>query len=193
MRAVVVAMSVVVAGCRFDHGNPVDEAPSDAPVVDAHVIDAPIDVRTCPSAPPGCTHFTCASSTSCYYVCGDMTPGSKKNWWSARDACAQLSPTGCIATINSQAEQECIVQHAMPSFPMSNWIWIGYHQQPGTAEPLDGWEWQCPASSFTQAPWGDGNGEPDEIGEEDCAALTGGGGWFDTSCQDAARYLCEIP
>ena len=124
----------------------------------------------------------------------DPINSAKKNWSDARTACAQIggSTPACLVTINSQDEQNCIVQQAMPSFPMSNWIWIGYRQPPGTGEPLDGWAWECGTSTFIQSPWGTG-AEPSETGEEDCAALTGGGGWFDTNCSDSGRYLCELP
>lgn len=171
-----------------DDAAPIDTA---TPSVDARP-DATPDARVCPNAPPGCTRFTCASTTSCYYVCGTTMP-AKKSWSDARAACAQIggSTPACIATINDQDEQNCIVQQAMPSFPMSNWIWIGYRQPPNTGEPLDGWEWECPASTFTQAPWGTG-AEPSQTGEEDCAALSTGGSWFDANCLDSGRYLCEL-
>ena len=125
-------------------------------------------------------------------MCGDATAGSKKSWATARDACPLIAAGACLATIDDQAEQNCLVQAAMPDFAMSNWIWIGYRQPPGTAEPLSGWGWECGASTFTQSPWGFG-GEPDENGEEDCAAMSNGGTWFDASCADTARYLCELP
>jgi hypothetical protein len=197
VRATLVVAAGLFASCGFEHGvyevrddaAPIDTA---TPTIDAKP-DAPLDGRVCPNAPPGCTRFSCEASTSCYYVCGNATAGSKKNWSAARDACAQIggSTPACVATINDATEQSCMVQQAMPSFPMSNWIWIGYRQPANTAEPLAGWDWECGASTFTHAPWGTG-AEPSETGEEDCAALSTGGTWFDTNCLDSGRYLCEL-
>lgn len=203
MRAAFAVAAVVLAGCRFEHGAAgaqagdalVDSDVRDDAAMDDASSDAALDARACPSAPANCMAFTCGSSPTCYYVCGDATAGSKKGWGPARDACAAIGDGACIATIDDQAEQDCIVQKAMPSFPDANWIWFGYHQMPGTGEPLDGWEWECGSSAFTQAPWGSGStgSEPNQGGEEDCAAMTTDGGWFDASCGDRARYLCELP
>jgi hypothetical protein len=204
MRAALAVAAAVLAGCPFEHGErPHDAAPRDGTGSDvdadtprdARQVDAAIDARACPAAPPDCELFTCSSSTSCYYVCGNSTPGSKKSWPAARAACTEIGAGACIATIDDQDEQDCILHKARPSFPMSNWIWFGYRQPPGTGEPLDGWAWECSTSTFTQAPWGSGavGGEPSQTGEEDCAAMTTDGGWFDASCNDSARYLCELP
>lgn len=183
----------VVAGCSFHHGERpavVEDAndsdgvsvSSDA-MLDALVdvqLDATSDARVCPPM-AGCTAFQCSSTTSCYYDCT-----AKTSWQMAQNACDD-QPDGCLVTINDQMEQDCIVANVMPAFV--NFPWIGYRQAPNGAEPLGGWSFQCGASAYV----GWATGEPNNIGNEDCAAMTDGGGWFDTGCNEDGRYVCEVP
>lgn len=174
----------VLAACSFESGRPV--AMGDAPQDDGSdhgdaAIDAKADARVCPSV-AGCTAFQCATSSSCYYYCTAKLP-----WEMAQAACAKL-PSGCLVTINDQAEQDCIVQNVMPMFV--NFPWIGFRQSPSGAEPAGGWSFQCGASSYPPH-WGPN--EPNEVGSEDCAAMSEGGSWFDGTCTDNGRYVCEVP
>jgi hypothetical protein len=191
-----------LSACNFRHGSlggGPDDAPVDDALTDARPIDAPSDARpdatpdarVCPVAPGGCTRFTCDGSSSCYYICS----GTKRSWANAKTACESITSgatAACIATINNQSEQDCIVTATNPSFPSSNWIWFGFRQNANATEPAGNWAWECGTSGFTGPGWG--AGEPNNSGgNEDCAALTNGGGWFDASCDDSARYLCELP
>lgn len=184
-----------VVACRFEPGEVTlrdAEAREDAPpaVEDAPALDAPPpDARVCPPPAFGCVAFQCPSSTSCYYDCGNAS--NKASWTGARGSCAGGAINGCIVTINDQAEQDCITQHTTPSF--QSYVWIGYRQSATTDEPAGNWAWECPPSSYVQPGWGNPAGEPtDTGGNEDCAALTGGGGWFDANCTGTARYVCEV-
>ena len=188
-------MVLMGIGCRFTPGSPpgavVRDASQDgaltdaaADAADARSIDAPPDARVCPSAPAGCTTFTCATSSSCFYVCA-----TKRTWTSAATACMS-SAIGCIATIHGQAEQDCITAAAAPVFP--DFVWFGWVQTSGSVEPGGGWHWQCGTSTYVAPNWG--NGEPNnQGGNEDCGGLTTGGGWFDGNCTSQARYVCELP
>lgn len=183
-----------VVACRFEAGEvtlrDADE-PDDAPpvTVDAALDAPPADARVCPPPAFGCVAFQCASSTSCYYDCGNAS--NKASWNGAKGSCAGSSINGCIVTIDDQAEQDCITQNTNPTF--QSYVWIGYRQSSTSDEPDGNWAWECPGSSYVQPGWGTG-GEPNDFGgNEDCAAMTGGGGWFDANCGGSARYVCEVP
>ena len=157
---------------------------SDAPV-DAQLADA----RGCPAAPASCTAFTCASSSSCYYICGTATTG-KQSYSGASGSCASAN-VGCVVTINDQAENDCIAAATLPSFP-SALVWFGYEQSSSGSEPAGGWSWQCGTSSYVAPNWG--MFEPNnDGGGEDCSALAAGGVWLDVSCNGSARFVCELP
>lgn len=184
-------MLAFVFACRFEPGvlAPDDApTPADAPI-DARVPDAKPDARMCPNAPAGCALFTCAGSASCYYHCG-TTNQTKATWPGARDACTN-SGLGCIVTIDDQAEQDCITAATMPAYPNAL-VWFGFRQDPGADEPAGGWAWECPGSSYVQPGWG--IFEPNDFGgNEDCAAMTNFGGWFDANCSGTATFVCELP
>jgi hypothetical protein len=188
---------VLLAACRFEAGHYPDDATvvpedtSDATMIDAALPDAtPPDARVCAPPAPGCAAFTCQTSSSCYYICGSGT--FKSSWAGAKGSCEGASINGCIVTINDQAEQDCITAATVPTF--STFVWIGYHQTSTNDEPLGNWAWQCPPSTYVQPGWGDPAGEPtDTGGNEDCAALTGNGAWFDGNCTGTARFVCEVP
>jgi hypothetical protein len=154
-----VLCTVVVAACSFRHGalTSTDDATSagdaahvsDARPVDGRMLDGPPDARVCPAAPSGCSLFTCATTSSCYYICS----ATKKSWSSANTACAAITSgasTGCLATINDQDEQDCIVTATVPMFANSNWVWFGFVQAPGAAEPAGGWGWNRTTSAATR-------------------------------------------
>jgi hypothetical protein len=176
-------VAVLAAGCSFAPSQPVDEDAyvEDGMTLDALVSDASPDARTCPPM-IGCTAFQCATTSSCYYYC---TP--KTSWQNAQTACAGL-PQGCLVTINDQSEQDCVVSNVMPTF--ANFPWIGFRQSASGAEPAGGWSFVCGTSSYVAPNWG--SFEPNDIGGEDCAAMTDGGGWFDATCGDPGRYVCEV-
>jgi hypothetical protein len=186
---------MLVAGCSFQHGELLathDDASSDDSssvssdaMIDALVeapIDAAPDARVCPPM-AGCTAFQCASTTSCYYYCT-----TKTSWQTAQNTCDD-QPSGCLVTINDQMEQDCVVANVMPMFV--NFPWIGFRQAPNGAEPAGGWSFQCGTSAYAHPTWG--MAEPNNIGNEDCAAMTDGGGWFDSGCNENGRYVCEVP
>lgn len=175
----------MLAACSFDHGRPaMEDAPGGADgsqiEPDARVSDAPRDARMC--APMiGCTAFQCASTTSCYYYCT-----TKTTWQLAQGACDDV-PNGCLVTINDQMEQDCITANVTPTF--ANFPWIGFRQAANGTEPAGGWSFECGTSAYVN--WA--MSEPDETGPEDCAAMAEGGTWFDGTCNDSGRYVCEVP
>ena len=196
-----VVLVAATAACSFDTGfpptpNPADDAGNvgDGPHVidarfDAFVAppDAMADARVCPPAIGGCVLFKCNSSTSCYYRCGTSSSG-QVSWPTARNVCAQ-NGMGCIVTINSQLEQDCIAQNTNPVYPDN--VWFGLRQSASGSEPAGGWGWECPPSQYASPSWG--MYEPNnEGGDEDCGILATGGGWNDADCDTPSRFVCEL-
>ena len=184
----VIVTLVVLGACRFapdglgrDGGDGLDGALVDG-ALDAP-IDAAIDARACPAAPMGCTAFTCAGSASCYYACAPTS-------WQAANTRCSTAGIGCLATIDSAAENQCITDATSPSFP--GLVWFGWRQSAAGPEPAGGWGWECDSSTFVAGNWG--QFEPnDEGGHEDCGALGTGGAWIDGTCSTSLRYVCELP
>lgn len=177
-RVVVVALFALLAGCTalLELEQPVllpDGGIDSAP--DANTPDA----RACPAPPAGCNAFRCAGSASCYYACSGSA-----SWSTAQSYCTQV---GCLATIESQAEQECIAAATAPT--SSSPVWIGAYQVTAD-EPAQGWTWACGTSSFTD--WG-GFEPNDYAGDQDCAELANGGHWADATCGYSRRFVCELP
>src|SRR5690349_15122882 len=129
----VLVLAIVLGGCSslFELESP-ELRPDAAADVDAGPIETTVDAAVtaqCPPAPAGCTLFTCDSTSSCYYSCAGIL-----TWSSAQDACAQI---GCLATIESKLEQDCVVAATNPT--NANPIWIGANQPDPGGEPLGGW------------------------------------------------------
>jgi hypothetical protein len=191
------ASVLLVAACGFEPGEIVrrdatDEQPMlDAPSTDAKPIDAPgADARVCPPPPSGCTRFTCSSTSSCYYVCGDG-PG-KATWAGAKGICEGPTFQGCILTLNSFDEQSCVTFNAGPTG--ANPIWIGYRQDPAPMEPAGDWKWECGPSTYVQPGWAGISGQPDNNGgSANCALMSVAGAWADEDCSGTTRYICEVP
>jgi hypothetical protein len=187
---------VLVAACRFEPGQYSGDAAASDGVNDARMIDAAMpdafvpDARVCAPPAPGCTTFTCSGSSSCYYVCGSGT--FKASWNGAKGSCEGGSINGCLVTINDQAEQNCITAATVPT--SSSLVWIGYYQTATNVEPLGNWAWQCPPSTYVSPDWGNPAGDPNDFNNnEDCAALSTSGDWWDANCTGTARYVCEVP
>src|SRR6185503_16205471 len=180
----VLVLAIVLGGCGtlFDL-DPPTMRPDAGAEVDAGPIEQPVDAAVtaaCPQPPPGCTLFTCAGTASCYYSCA-----SPVKWRSAEESCAQI---GCLATIESKLEQECIVAATNPT--NANPLWIGANQPDSGGEPLNGWGWSCGNSTYSN--WA--AYEPNDLyGNQDCAELIAGGMWNDDACDADRRFLCELP
>jgi hypothetical protein len=138
------------------------------------------DAASCPPAPAGCTLFQCAATSGCYYACEVAA-----TWSVAQSMCAQV---GCLATVESTAEQECIAAATAPT--NASPVWIGARQADGASEPGQGWGWACGASTYGN--WG--NWEPNDLaGDQDCGEMAAGGYWNDVSCGVQRRFVCKAP
>ena len=65
-----------------------------------------------------------------------------QGWATAQDECAD-DGVGCLVTIDSQAELDCLAPLNGTIFDQ---IWIGYRQGPNPTEPDGDWSWQCGAT-----------------------------------------------
>lgn len=197
MRFTLLFIAISACGFSVQGQGPVDDAKRDSaggdglPPADGAndaAIDAPIDARTCPPPPAGCTSFACGGTSSCYYLCGQ---GNVDRWADARDFCSDQN-LGCLVTINDMDENNCILGNTAPVFP--SLVWLGWVQASGGSEPGDGWGWQCGSSSYVAGNWGATLGEPNNVGgNEDCGAMGGLGAWIDGDCNTPLRWVCELP
>lgn len=177
-----VLVLVVVSGCQATlELDPPQLAPDGGSETTTDAVSAVIpDAGGCPAAPAGCTLFQCVSSPGCYYAC-DLAA----TWSVAQSFCGQV---GCLATVESQAEQECIAAGTNPT--NASPVWIGAYQVDGAHEPGTGWTWACGASAY--AGWG--SFEPNDLtGDQDCGELASGGYWNDVSCASERRFVCKAP
>jgi hypothetical protein len=180
---------ILVAGCSF---NPTTTPPDDGAVddtprdgTDDAAPDAPVDaLPACPAPPSGCTLFSCAGSTSCYYECARVS-----SYTEARDGCSSRA-LGCLTTIDSVEENACIAQQVAPVFN-SKLMYFGFRQDAAAAEPAEGWGWECGTTGYTAGNWGDF--EPNNAGNEDCGLMIQDGAWIDGICGASAVYVCELP
>ena len=175
----------LVAACKFDPApaTPPGDAPADA-ASDAMADAVPDALASCPEPPSGCTLFSCADSTSCYYECGRVS-----SYTAARDACSAQG-LGCLATIDRVEENVCLATQVKPVFD-SKLLYFGFRQDDGAAEPAAGWGWECGISTFVAGNWGDY--EPNNVGNEDCGLMIQDGAWIDGTCGASAVYVCELP
>lgn len=181
--AAAVLAARLLTGCQalLDLEQPALEPDAAAPdaAIDARIVGAP-DARVCPPAPAGCASFQCEGSESCYYACSGSA-----TWSAARSYCMQV---GCLATIETAAEQACIVAAMAPS--NNNPVWFGAYQLDDAPEPGSGWTWACGASQYTV--WA--SFEPNDFaGDQDCAEMLSKGQWNDVSCTYTRRFVCELP
>lgn len=195
------ASVALLGGCSFVHGSlplPQDDAAPgqpDAPVVDAPIVDAPIDappdappdaslIVGCPPAPTGCSLFGCAGSPdSCYYYC----PGDA-SFSGATAACQNIGQNGCLVTLNDADEDSCVRQNA----GAGGLIYIGLVQSSNGSEPANGWGWSCGTSSYGPN-WTGSEPNNSGFGGEDCGAMNTAGGWVDVGCGETFRFVCEVP
>lgn len=206
VRSALVAVVTLASGCNLlfgldpvthDDGAVTDAATDDGrpPLDDADPGDATptrdtsnapdarsLDAGLCPVAPTGCTAFTCAGITSCYYVCEATT------YENAKVQCGQRN-IGCLATIDTLAENVCINSNAVPMLGMP--VWFGWFQSDTNNEPLGGWQWVCGDSAYRGPGWG--SVQPDNgSGPEDCGAMGTASAWTDDDCVKAYRFVCEL-
>ena len=176
-------LAALLAGCQTMLELDPPELSPDAGVAVAApdaVRTASPDAPSCPPAPAGCTLFQCAATSGCYYACEVAA-----TWSVAQDICAQV---GCLATVDSTADQECIAAATAPT--NASPVWIGAYQPDTAAEPNKGWTWACGASTYGN--WG--NFEPNDLaGDQDCGEMAAGGYWNDVSCGVQRRFVCKAP
>jgi hypothetical protein len=104
---------------------------------------------------------------------------SGRSWTDARDFCGTLDAT--LVTIDSTEENE-LLRAASQIVRGGEW-WLGLNDR----ETEDTFRWVGRDSAFRN--WG--SGEPNDVGNEDCAELRSDGRWNDERCSDANPFVCE--
>uniref|UniRef100_A0A2K5PLZ7 CD209 molecule n=1 Tax=Cebus imitator TaxID=2715852 RepID=A0A2K5PLZ7_CEBIM len=113
---------------------------------------------------------------NCYFM-----SNSQRNWHDSVTACQEVGAQ--LVIIESDEEQNFL---QLQSSRSNRFTWIGLSdlKQEGTWQWVDG----SPLSSSLRRYWN--QGEPNNIGEEDCAEFNGNG-WNDDRCSAAKFWICK--
>ncbi|XP_032107869.1 CD209 antigen isoform X7 [Sapajus apella] len=113
---------------------------------------------------------------NCYFM-----SNSQRNWHDSVTACQEVGAQ--LVIIKSDEEQNFL---QLQSSRSNRFTWIGLSdlKQEGTWQWVDG----SPLSSSLRRYWN--QGEPNNIGEEDCAEFNGNG-WNDDRCSAAKFWICK--
>jgi len=117
------------------------------------------------------------AATGHYY---EFNEGNPLTWQEAEVLASNfifMTLPGHLATITSQAEQDCVEALFRPDD-----AWLGGFQPPGTPEPNDGWEWVT-GETWNYTNWNEG--EPNDDNVQDCLQFydaPNDGQWDDLEC-----------
>ncbi|XP_076017671.1 uncharacterized protein LOC143009547 [Genypterus blacodes] len=126
-------------------------------------------------------------NSQCYYFSLGI-----RSWQKAREYCQ--SPGGDLVIIESSTKQASIVNHINSILPSTTKMgdrgfWIGLRDvhEEGT------WKWSN-GRTMVEGYWHDG--EPNDINDEDCAAVYGRTNpfktWNDVGCAEWLKWICEM-
>ncbi|HTL34325.1 MAG TPA: C-type lectin domain-containing protein [Kofleriaceae bacterium] len=190
MVIVAIVAAVALTGCpeALDLQDPELEQPdaNTTPAIDTSADTDATTSHACPTAPAGCTAFTCTVTNSCYYACSGRT-----SWIAAQSYCTQIGAPdrfASLATIEGQLEQQCVTAATLPT--SSDPVWTGLYQLDSAHEPGEGWLW----TSGDTSDWRDwGAFEPYElVGDRDCGVLADNGAWKADVCNYTRRFVCAV-
>lgn len=147
-----------------------------------------------PMIKEGCRHclagWTFTNSLCYYFAFSDAM--KRRSWQEARKFCTKQG--GDLAVIDSRekhlAISDLINNYQDPARPISHsgfWIGLSDVQEEGTWKWLDG-------TRLTEGYWNDG--EPNNQGNEDCAAIYPRGNpfkaWNDAPCSYELKWICQM-
>ncbi|XP_055096234.1 CD209 antigen isoform X8 [Symphalangus syndactylus] len=114
---------------------------------------------------------------NCYFM-----SNSQRDWQDSVTACQEV---GAQLVIIKSAEEQNFLQ--LQSSRSNRFAWMGLSDvnQEGTWQWVDG----SPLSPSFKHYWN--RGEPNNIGEEDCAEFSGNG-WNDDKCNHAKFWICKM-
>lgn len=112
----------------------------------------------------------------------------------ARNHCLEFGYR--LATVTDASENAWLLTQIGTEFSVTNpnEVWIGYTDE--GAEGSFGWltqhnQYDSPPTRYEN--WNTASGEPNNVGNEDCAAINvaAGGKWYDYSCDQRHPFICE--
>ncbi|XP_002761722.3 CD209 antigen [Callithrix jacchus] len=113
---------------------------------------------------------------NCYFI-----SNSQRNWPNSVTACQEVGAQ--LVIIKSDEEQNFLQLQSSRSNRLA-WMGLSDLKQEGTWQWVDG----SPLSPSLRRYWN--QGEPNNIGEEDCAEFNGNG-WNDDRCSAAKFWICK--
>ncbi|XP_011922658.1 PREDICTED: CD209 antigen-like protein 2 isoform X2 [Cercocebus atys] len=132
----------------------------------------PATERLCRPCPWEWTFF----QGNCYFI-----SNSQRNWHDSITACQEV---GAQLVVIKSAEEQNFLQ--LQSSRSNRFAWMGLSD----LNQEDTWQWvdDSPLSTSFKQYWN--RGEPNNIGEEDCAEFNGNG-WNDDKCSAAKFWICK--
>ncbi|MSQ02302.1 MAG: hypothetical protein EXR71_10505 [Myxococcales bacterium] len=150
-------------------------SPADAEVCNGE--DDDCDGAVDSTAACGCSVATYSGNSNTYMFC---TTGSY--WAAASSSCAAVGYH--LATMGDAAENSWVTGQANTYITGSD-PWIGFNDVASEGS----WVWET-GESVAYTNWG--SGEPNNVGNEDCAQLLDSGRWNDHQCSGLSTgYICE--
>ena len=108
-----------------------------------------------------------------------------KTWQQAQDQC-QADGGGTLVQINSQAENEKILEYAINSDIGLDPIWIGFNRTGNQ------WLWQPEGEPFDYRSWA--VNQPNNLYGQDCGSMwvigDNRGNWNDDECLNKYPFIC---
>ncbi len=193
----------LVAACAFHRGaGALQDGPpagSDAPAIDARMIDAPRDgSNIIIDAPPDA--FSCSSAgLSCpgggigVAMCnGDCWVSCPATGDEPTAAAACQAWGGRLAPLQTQQDQDCVHLTVLPGKAS----WIGFEQANNASAVNTDWSWNSDGIAPTFLNWNGGqpnDGDGVEDGTEQCAYMSNPSGtWQDQPCSTSfANFSCR--
>jgi len=144
-------------------------------------IAQPEQQLTCDAAAPSA--IKCFGEGSCFALVD-----TKSSHDTASCQCKRLG--GSLGCFTSQEEENAVVNWWKSSSDVDSWdakMWFGLNDQ------IEEGTWTCGGGSPAYSHWRDG--EPNDMGGEDCAEISKYGGykWEDMKCSKALPFVCSVP
>jgi hypothetical protein len=129
--------------------------------------------KECGAACGSCGVDEVLINSRCYHKSSSLA-----SWTAARTACQARGTGYDLATVDTSTENGIMTSQSL----VTENTWIGYYKTSGS------WKWTIGTPTYTR--WG--AGQPDASGSP-CARMQTDGYWYDTTCTNTYKYVCEGP